>query len=117
MTSTRSEPGRLSSDLSRLYQLPGQMSREQALAFSIYVLTQVQGMTQEAPSVVSDGPTSGSPGPTPCFSLRQAARYSKRSPAAISFAIRTGELKASRIGRYWKIRPENLYAWIDSYQE
>lgn len=111
------EPGRLSNDLSQLRRLLDQMTYNQALATSSRLLAQAEAVAKRPASEGQVGIlVAGAHVQERCFSLRKAARYAGRSTAAIAFAIRSGALKASRFGRNWRIRPENMNEWIDAHR-
>jgi excisionase family DNA binding protein len=45
--------------------------------------------------------------------VSEAADYLAMSQDTIHNWIKSGRLKASRIGRFWRIRPQDLEAFID----
>jgi excisionase family DNA binding protein len=47
------------------------------------------------------------------WSIREVANYLAMSQDTIHDWIKSGRLRASRIGRYWRIRPRDLEAFID----
>ena len=116
---TNRDPGRLSRDLSQLRHLLDQLPYSLAIDASNRLLAQAEALAKRP--AVSTGsantPITAASGHEQCFSLRTAARYTRQSTAAISFAIRSGALKASRFGRNWRILPESLKQWIENRQD
>jgi excisionase family DNA binding protein len=48
------------------------------------------------------------------YSIAEVAQHLGMSPYTIMTWIKAGRLKASRIGRFWRIRPRDLEAFIDA---
>jgi excisionase family DNA binding protein len=47
------------------------------------------------------------------WSIAETAEYLHMSKDTIADWIKAGRLKASRIGRFWRIRPQDVEAFID----
>jgi excisionase family DNA binding protein len=47
------------------------------------------------------------------WSLAETANYLGMSKDTITTWVKSGRLKASRIGRYWRIRPQDVERFID----
>ena len=48
------------------------------------------------------------------WSIAEVAHYLGMSKDTVTTWVKSGRLKASRIGRFWRIRPRDLEAFIDA---
>jgi excisionase family DNA binding protein len=48
------------------------------------------------------------------YSIAEVAQHLGMRPDTVTTWVKSGRLKASRIGRYWRIRPQDLEAFLDA---
>jgi excisionase family DNA binding protein len=48
------------------------------------------------------------------YTIAEVAQYLGMSKDTITTWVKAGRLKASRIGRFWRIRPRDLEAFLDA---
>ena len=47
------------------------------------------------------------------LTVKQAAQYLQVNPETVRRAARSGRLRASRVGRRWRIRQKDLNEWVE----
>lgn len=47
------------------------------------------------------------------LTVQQAAQYLQVNPETVRKAARSGRLRASRVGRRWRIRQKDLNEWVE----